>query len=386
MKKTVVPVILFLCTLFVLTTGCTKKNVIKIGFNIPLTGDIPRIGEGSRYAGEIVKKRINGQGGLEVNGQKYQLEFIYADNAFKAEFAIQAAYRLIEQDRVLAVVGPQSSGQAIPAAQVNNENRTPMISAWSTNPDTTKYRPYVFRACFLDTFQAPAGVKFAQEQFKITKTAILYNFEDDYSRVLAEFFRDSWEKANGPDSVVVFDNFGQRDQDFSVQLVRIVNSQAELLYLPVYYNHVALIVPQAQALGWTKPVMGSDTWGTGDLISLSEGSVEGYYFTTHYAAAGAVGKTKEFIDEYKAAYGYVPDDVAALTFDAVHIILQAIQDAGLTGDLRQDRDNLRAAITSIKSYDGITGKMTFNETGDPEKDVVIVRIVNGEFTFVTSLH
>jgi branched-chain amino acid transport system substrate-binding protein len=386
MKRTVLAGILFLCVLAALTAGGGKENVIKIGFNIPLTGDSPKIGEGSRYAGEIVKKRINGQGGLDVKGQKYMVDFVYVDNELKAESAIQAAYRLIEQDKVLAVVGPQGSGRAIPAAQINNDNRTPMVSAWSTNPDTTKNRPYVFRACFLDPFQAPVGVKFARQQFKVAKTAILYNLEDDYSKTLAELFRDNWEKENGAGSVVVFDSFGQKDQDFSVQLTRIVNSGAEMLYLPAYYNHVALIVPQAQDLGWNKPIMGSDSWGSADLISLSKGSVEGYYFTTHYAAAGAVGKTKEFIDEYTATYGYVPDDVAALTFDAVNIILQAIQNAGLTGNLQQDRDNIRAAIASIKNYDGITGKMTFNESGDPEKDAVVVRIVNGEFTFVTSLH
>jgi branched-chain amino acid transport system substrate-binding protein len=386
MKRTALAGILFLCALAMLTAGGTKENVIKIGFNVPLTGDSPKIGEGSRYAGEIVKKRINDQGGLDVKGQKYKLEFVYVDNELKAESAIQAAYRLIEQDKVLAVVGPQGSGRAIPAGQINNDNRTPMVSAWSTNPDTTKNRPYVFRACFLDPFQAPVAVKFAQEQFKVTKTAILFNLEDDYSKTLAELFRDNWEKANGAGSVVVFDSFGQKDQDFSVQLTRIVNSQAELLYLPAYYNHVALIVPQAQDLGWTKPIMGSDSWGSADLISLSKGLVEGYYFTTHYAAAGAVGKTKEFIDEYNATYGYVPDDVAALTFDAANIILQAIQNTGLTGNLQQDRDNIRSAIASIKNYEGITGKMTFNESGDPEKDAVVVRIVNGEFTFVTSLH
>jgi branched-chain amino acid transport system substrate-binding protein len=386
MKKTVSMGIFFLCTLSILMTGCTKRNVIKIGFNIPLTGNTPRIGEESRYTGEIVRKRINSQGGLEVDGQKYQLEFIYVDNESRAESAVQAAYRLIEQDRVLAVIGPQGSSQAIPAAQINNENRTPMISPWSTNPDTTRNRLYVFRVCFLDSLQAPAGVKFAREQFKITKVAVLYNLEDDYSKNLAELFRDSWEEANGSGSVVVFDNFGQESQDFSVQLTRIINSQAELLYLPAYYYHVAPIVFQAHNLGWTKPIMGSDTWGSVDLIPLSKGLVEGYYFTTHYASAGAVGKTKEFIDEYQAVYGYVPDDVAALTFDAVNILLQAIQDAGLTGSLHQNRDNIRAAITSIKDYDGITGKITFGETGDPEKDVVIVQIVNGEFTFVTSLH
>ncbi|MDR1948339.1 MAG: ABC transporter substrate-binding protein [Spirochaetaceae bacterium] len=388
MKKTIgFGAIFMLLTLSLAMAGGAKEQTIKIGFNIPLTGDSPKIGEGSKYAGEIVKNRINGQGGLDVKGQKYLLDFIYVDNELKPESAVQAAMRLIEQDKVLAVVGPDGSGRAIPAGQINNDNRTPMVSPWSTNPDTTKNRPYVFRACMLDPFQAPVAVKFAREQFGVSKTAILYNIEDDYSNTLAGLFRENWEQANGPGSVVAFESFGQRDQDFSVQLTRIVNSGAELLYLPDYYNHVALIVPQAKDLGWgNKPIMGSDSWGSADLVSLSKNSVAGYYFTTHYAAAGAVGKTKEFIDEYNSTYGYIPDDVAALSYDAIMIILQAIQNAGLTGTLQKDRDAIKDAIASLKDYEGITGKMTFTPEGDPIKAAVVVRISEaGEFEFVQSL-
>jgi branched-chain amino acid transport system substrate-binding protein len=114
--------------------------------------------------------------------------------------------------------------------------------------------------------------------------------------------------------------------------------------------------------------------------------VEGYYFTTHYAAAGATGATRAYIDDYSSLYGYVPDDVAALTYDAIFIALNAINEAGISGNLQQDRDNIRAAIAGLREYNGITGRMTFNESGDPEKDAVVVRIVNGEFTFVTALH
>jgi branched-chain amino acid transport system substrate-binding protein len=385
-KATVFLGIFLLLTLSMLSAGGGGENTIKIGFNIPLTGDSPKVGEGSKYAGELIKAKINAQGGLDVKGKKYLLDFIYVDNELKAESAVQAAIRLIEQDRVLAVVGPQGSGRAIPAGQINNDNRTPMVSAWSTNPDTTKNRPYVFRACFLDPFQAPVAAKFAKDQFKVTRTAILYNLEDDYSKTLAELYRDNWEKINGPGSVTAFESFGQRDQDFSVQLTRIVNSNAEMLYLPVYYNFVGLIVPQAKDLGWNKPIMGADAWGSADLWSLSKGSVAGYYFTTHYAAAGAVGKTKEFIDEYNAAYGYIPDDVAALSHDAIMIVLEAIKSAGLTGNLQRDRDNIKNAIAALRDYDGITGRMTFNAEGDPEKDAVVVQISNaGEFVYVTSL-
>ncbi|MDR1909306.1 MAG: ABC transporter substrate-binding protein [Spirochaetaceae bacterium] len=384
MRKTVYAA---LAAVLALSLGCApKEQTLKIGFNIPLTGDSPMIGEGPRNTGEMIRERINAAGGWDVKGTKYKLEFIYVDNELKAESAVQAALRLIEQDQVLVMIGPQGSGRAIPAGQIADENRTPMIAPWSTNPATTENRPYVFRACFLDPFQAPVGAKFAQEQFGANRVAILYNLEDDYSKTLAELFRDSWIASKGAGSVTAFESHGQKDTNFEVQLGRIIRSGADLLYLPVYYDLVAKIVPQAQQLGWTKPIMGSDSWGSADLISLSNNAVEGYYFTTHYAAAGATGATKAYIDDYNARYGYVPDDVAALTYDAIYIALNAIQQAGLSGNLQEDRDNIRAAIAGLREYDGITGRMTFNDSGDPEKDAVVVHIVNGEFTFVTAMH
>ncbi len=363
-----------------------SENTIKIGFNIPLTGDSPKVGEGSKYAAELVKNKINDAGGLDVNGEKYMLDFIYEDNGFKPDTAVTAAYKLIEQDNVLAIVGPDGSSQAIPAGGVAEESGTPLISPWSTNPNTTLDRPYVFRACFLDPFQAPVAVKFAEEQFDKEKVAVLYNLESDYSKTLAELFSGAWEDANGPDSVVAFESFGQKDQDFSVQLTKIIASGAEMLYLPVYYNFVALIVPQALELGWDQVVFGADAWGSADLVKLSNGAVKGYYFTTHYAAAGAKGETKEFIDSYEAAYGYTPDDVGALTYDAVNIVLTAIQKAGLTGDLEADRTAIKDAIAGLTDYKGITGTMTFTPDGDPIKDAVVVQVNDdGEFEFVKTL-
>jgi branched-chain amino acid transport system substrate-binding protein len=380
---------LFLCfALSALMAGGSREPTVKIGFNIPLTGDSPKIGEGAKFAAQLIEQDINGAGGLDIKGKKYKLEFIYVDNELKPESAVQAAIRLIEQDRVLAVVGPCGSGRAIPAGQVNNENRTPMVSPWATNPAVTLNRPYVFRACILDPVQAPAAVKFAKSQFAgVTKTAILYNLDDDYSKTLAELFRDSWIQTNGQGSVLAFESFGQKDQDFSVQLTRIVNSGAQMLYLPDYYNHVALIIPQARDLGWgDRPILGSDSWGSADLVSLSKGAVKGYFFTTHYAAAGATGSTREFIDRYKAAYGYVPDDVAALSYDSARIILQAIQTAGLSGDLAKDREAIKNTIATMKDFPGITGAMTFDANGDPAKPAVVVRVNDaGEFEYVTSM-
>ena len=386
-KRVILTGVLFLAAFAMLWAGGSKENTIKIGFNIPLTGDSPKVGEGAKYAAELVLKEVNAAGGLDVKGTKYKLEFIYVDNELKPESAVQAALRLIEQDQVLAVVGPAGSGRANPAAQVNNENRTPMVSPWATNPTVTLNRPYVFRACILDPVQATSAVAFLKTQYgSIKNVAVLYNIEDEYSKGLAEFFQENWLKEPG-NTVTAFESFGQKDQDFSAQLTRIVNSGAEMLYLPVYYNHVSLVVPQAKALGWgDKPIFGSDSWGSADLWSLSKGAVKGCFFTTHYAAAGATGSTKAFIDQYQAAYGYIPDDVAALSYDSTRIVLQAIQNAGLSGDLRKDRDAIRDAIAALQNFPGITGSMTFDENGDPYKPAVVVRVSDtGEFEYVTSL-
>jgi branched-chain amino acid transport system substrate-binding protein len=389
MKKEKILALLLCCGLFsswqlFAGPGGEQGNTIKIGFSIPLTGDSPMIGEGSKNTGEIIREQINAAGGLDVGGKKYRLDFVYLDNELKAESAVQTVTRLIDQDRVLAVVGPQGSGRAIPAAEVCNDSKTPMVSPWSTNPITTKNRPYVFRACFIDPFQAPVGSRFTKDQFNASRVAILYNIEDDYSKTLAELYRDSWTKNYG--QVVAWESCGQKDSNFSAQLTRIIASGAEVLYMPVYYDIVAKIVPQAKSLGWNKPIVGSDSWGSADLWKLSDGSVAGYYFTTHYAAAGAVGRTREFIDTYRAKYGYVPDDVAALTYDAVNIVLQAIQKAGLTGNLQQDRDNIKDTIAGLKNFDGITGKMSFTPDGDPQKEAVVVRVSDsGEFVFVASV-
>ena len=369
--------------------ACSPKEpeTIKIGINAPLTGDIPKVGEGTKFAAQMWLEGVNTAGGIEVGGKKYKVELIIEDNESKAESAVKANTKLITEDEVLAVVGPQSSKQAVPAGGKANELGTPMISPWSTNPNTTKDRPYVFRGCFLDPFQGPVVANFIKDEFGFKKAAVLYDVASDYPKGLAEFFKAAWEKQNGPGSVVAYESFTTKDADFSSQLTKINNSGAEVLFIPQYYNEVALIVQQAHQLGWNKPIVGSDSWGSAETVKLCGKDCYGLFFSTHYAAAGAQGATKAFIDRYEKEHGYVPDDVAALTWDAVRIVQAAIEGIGeLTGDIEKDRKAVRDALATIKDFDGITGGMTFTEDGDPIKCAVIVRISDaGEFEFFKSV-
>jgi len=388
MKKRLVFLVacLALCLVFAPSIWSRSKT-IKIGINAPMTGDIPKVGEGSKFAGQMWLEDINKAGGLTVGKKKYKVELIIEDNESKAESAVKAATKMIVEDEVLAIVGPQSSKQAVPAGSVANVYKTPMISPWSTNPDTTKDRPYVFRGCFLDPFQGPVLANFITQEFHFTKAAVLYDVASDYPKGLAEFFKEAWEKLHGPSSVVAYESFTTKDTDFSSQLTKINRSGAEVLFTPQYYNEVALIVQQAHELGWNKPIVGSDSWGSAETVKLCGKDCYGLFFSTHYAAAGATGATKAFIDRYNKTYGYVPDDVGALTWDSLRIVQQAIENCGkITGKIEKDRQCVRDALAKIKAFDGITGKMTFTEEGDPLKCAVVVRISDkGEFEFFKSV-
>jgi len=379
--------ILVLVFLAMLLPGCAPATPaeIKIGLDVPMTGDHAYVGTQSQRAAEMWRDEINGAGGLEVGGKKYSIKLIIEDNESKPESATAAATKLITQDRVLAIVGPQASARAVPTGEVANENETPMISPWSTNPNTTLDRPWVFRVPFLDPFQGPVVANFATKEFGATKAAVLYDVASDYPKGLADNFREGWEAIHGAGSVVSFESFTTGDTDFSAQLTNIRGSGAEILFTPQYYNEVGLIVKQAHDLGLTQVIVGSDSWGDPKTLELCGDACEGYFFSTHYAAEGATGATKEFIDKYNGLFNEIPGDVAALTWDGMRIMGKSLQDCGtLSGDLAKDRKCIRDALAQIKDFDGITGQMTFTEQGDPIKCAVIVKIEGGKFTFYDS--
>ena len=387
MKTKQILSLVFLAAFLLTSSSLYAAKSIKIGFNIPLTGDIPKVGEGAKFAAELILEKVNQEGGLLIGNLRYPLQFIYEDNEAKAESATTTMLKLIAQDEVLGIIGPQSSKQAIPAGEIAENYRTPMISPWSTNPQTTADRPYVFRGSFLDPFQGPVGANFATNELKAKKAAVLYDIASDYPKGLAEYSKQAFEKIHGKNSVVAFETFTTKDRDFSAQLTNIHQSGADVLFVPQYYDEVPLIVKQAHELGWKKPILGSDSWGSAELMKLCGKDCKGLYFSTHYASAGAKGPTKDFIELYKKKYGYVPDDVAALTWDSTNLLLTAIQNTGkLTGKLKKDRKAVKKQLAKISNFQGITGNMTFTEEGDPIKCAVIVKInQKGAFEFFKSV-
>ena len=366
------------------TASCDTDRSLKLGVIAELTGDMPAVGASCRNAAQMAVAEVNAAGGLEIGAERVKLKLVVEDNAGKADQSAVAAQKLITQDEVLAIVGPNASRYAIPAAEVAESAGTVLVTPWSTNPKTTvdgvtgKPKKYVFRACFVDPFQGGVLARFAHENLKAARAAVLYDVASDYNKGIAEVFRESFERLGG--KAVASETYTTGDKDFSAQLTKIKDAKPQVVFLPNYYSEVPLQVQQAKRLGIDVPFIGSDSWGSDELLKLGGADMNGYFFSTHYSADNAAPAAKKFLQDYEATYGAKPDDVAALTYDAFGLLFGAIRTAG-----KADREAVRAALSTLAEYRGVTGDLQFRaDSRDPVKSAVILQIREGRFHYFTN--
>ena len=379
------PAALFLLSVICMLIGCgdnKQQDTIKVGLIVELTGDMPGVGASSKNAAQLAVNEQNSAGGISIGGKPYQIELVVEDNASKAEQSVAAVNKLITQDNVLAIVGPNASLGAIPAAEIAEYNKTLLITPWSTNPKTTldtttgKPKDYVFRACYTDPFEGRVLARFVLDKLKAKKVAVLYDVASEAPKSQADLFRLTFEELGG--KTVAFETYTTGDRDFSAQLTKIKSANPDVIFLPAYYNDVGLIAQQAHRAGITQPLVGSDAWSSPELIKLSNGTVEGDYFANHYASDIATPTAKKFIDAYAKQYGNIPDDVAALTYDSMGLLFEAIKKSPTL-----DRKVVRDSLATLVNYPGVTGDIKFTAgSGDPVKSAVIMQIKGDKFVWV----
>lgn len=385
MRKMISPAALFLLSVICMLIGCgdnKQQDTIKVGLIVELTGDMPGVGASSKNAAQLAVNEQNSAGGISIGGKPFQIELVVEDNASKAEQSVAAVNKLITQDNVLAIVGPNASLGAIPAAEIAEYNKTLLITPWSTNPKTTldtttgKPKDYVFRACYTDPFEGRVLARFVLDKLKAKKVAVLYDVASEAPKSQADLFRLTFEELGG--KTVAFETYTTGDRDFSAQLTKIKSANPDVIFLPAYYNDVGLIAQQAHRAGITQPLVGSDAWSSPELIKLSNGTVEGDYFANHYASDIATPTAKKFIDAYTKQYGNIPDDVAALTYDSMGLLFEAIKKSPSL-----DRKVVRDSLATLANYPGVTGNIQFTAgSGDPVKSAVIMQIKGDKFVWV----
>jgi branched-chain amino acid transport system substrate-binding protein len=249
-----------------------------------------------------------------------------------------------------------------------------MISPASTNPRVTEVGDLVFRTCFIDPFQGAVMARFAHEDLGARRVAILFDFKQDYSVGLADFFRKTFQELGG--EIVADERYTSGDIEFRAQLTTIRSARPDAIFVPGYYTEVGLIAKQARELGIDVPLLGGDGWDSDKTLEIGGSAVDGYYFSTHYAADSDDPRVREFVERYRAETSEQPDAMAALGYDAAHILADAIARAGST-----DGPALRAAIAATKDYAGVTGRITIDGQRNAVKDAVVLKIQDGRFRY-----
>ena len=356
----------------VLAATASAKNDILVGGVAPKTGEAATFGLSSENGTRLAIEQVNAAGGL-LGGRKVKL--IYEDDKGDPVAGKIAFSRLIERDRVCLVVGAVMSKVSIAGAGVAEKAHVPMIATSSTNPLVTVGKKYVFRACFTDPFQGKVMAKFGRDTLKAQTAAVLYDASNDYNKGLAEVFRNVFAELGG--KVVAFESYPERSVDFRPQLTKIQQTAPDVVFMPNYYNDVALQAKQAREIGIKATLLGGDGWDSPDLVKAAGAAVEGGYFSNHFTRDSDAPRVKAFVEAYQKRYGQAPDALASLGYEATQIALDAIRRAG-TDEPGKVRDALEK--TDLET---ITGRITFDDNHNPVKAAAILKIEKGKQAFQT---
>ena len=370
---------LALAPLLLLSACKPTGSELKIGVSAPLTGDISALGQSTKNAILLAQDEVNAGGGLKVGDKVLKVRCIIEDDENKPESTATVFQKLINQDRVLAIIGSQSSKCSNAGAPIAESAKVPQITPWSTNPNVTRGRSFVFRACFIDPFQGRVVAQFAAGKLKAKTAAVVYDVASDYNKGIAEVFRDEFTRMGG--RIVGYETYNTKDTDFSAQLTKVKGAGPDVLFLPNYFNEVPLQVQQARKLGLTATVLGGDGWDNPELVKLGGAVMDGTYFSNHYSPDLDSPAAKAFIGAYQARFKAVPDAAAALTYDSAKLLFQAIAAAA-----KADPRAIREALAATKGFQGVTGSVTYTGTGDPVKGAVVIKIEKGRFVFDSAVN
>lgn len=375
-------------TSFMFSLACVQKggntsssgaagDTIRVGVYVDLTGQTSSFGQSTRNGIQLAVDEINAAGG--INGKK--MEIIVEDDQGRPEQAKTVVSKLVNQDKVVAVLGEVASTNSLAAAPVAQEAKIPMITPSSTNPKVTEVGDYISRVCFIDPFQGSTMAKFAATTLKAKTAAILGDVNSDYSKGLTQFFEEEFTKQGG--KVVAKEAYTQTDPDFKGQLTKIRQLNPDVLYVPGYYGQVGIIAKQARELGMEIPLLGGDGWDSPELWKLGGDALKNSYISNHYSADNPAPEIQNFVKNYRAKFNVVPDSLAALAYDAAKVLADAIKRAGGTESAK-----LKDAINATKNFAGVTGTITLDEKRNAVKPAVVLALdpAASKFTYKETIY
>jgi branched-chain amino acid transport system substrate-binding protein len=349
-------------------TVTTASAQIKIGEVDPLTGGISQFGISCHQGYLLALEEANQAGG--VLGQR--IELVTEDDQSKPGECATVVRKLIGEDKVVGLLGDATSSATLEGAPIAQNSKVPMITPTATNPKITEVGDYIFRVCFLDEFQGRVLARFAREKLNAKTAAILTDVKQDYSVDLTKFFKEEFTKSGG--SITREQSYSTGDTDFRAQLTTLRAAKPDVVYVPGYYQEVALIVKQARQVGLTMPFIGCDGWANQSLLTIGGKALDGCYLTNHFSPDDPAPAVQKFVEKYKSKYGSVPDTFAALGYDAARILIDAIKRAGSA-----EPSAIRDALAKTSGFEGCTGTIGFDANRNATKAALVLTIKDGKF-------
>lgn len=377
MKSRVLIVISLLAAFAMLFSACSTgaANPVKVAILAPMSGQVATFGESTKNGAVMAIEEWNANGGLLGK----PIEYVVEDSQCSADPAVNAANKVINQDKIHYIIGEVCSGASIPISTIAEKAGVVQISPTSTSPLLTvnedgSTKAYIFRACFTDAYQGAVEAKFALGELGAKTAFILYDQGNDYTRGLAEFFEATFVEGGG--TVVGKETYTAEDTNFSAILSKVAEAKPDILLVPDYYPIVNLVGKQAKEMGITATMLGGDGWDSPDLDVTA---AEGGYFTNHYAPDEPREVVQKFVENYKAKYGVTPDALAVLAYDAANMLLKSIETVG-SDDPAKVKDSLANG-----TFDGVSGNIKLDAQHNPIKTVTILQVINGAVKFLTQV-
>jgi len=355
-----------------LSAAVGRAEPVKLGLYLPMTGAAAAMGE-MVWEGVQIAHQMQ----PSVLGRKITLALV--DTKSDKIEAANAVSRLLEKEKVVAIIGEVISGDTLAGAPIAERAQVPNITPTATNPLVTQNRRYTFRACFVDNFQGRVGARFAWENLKARRVAVIIDQAQDYCVGLASFFMREFKNLGGQIVSITYIQTG--DQDFTAQISALKGSRPDLIYAPNYYAEDALLAKQVQDLGLRIPILTGDGAQVPELLTIGGNAVEGMYFTAHFhREAAATPLARQFIQAYESTNRKELDAFAALGADCYFLLHHAIETAQSTHG-----PQIRQALTTIKDFPAVSGTITIGPDNNPIKEMVINKVKNGRFVYVTTI-
>lgn len=352
-----------------ISSCATKEDTIRIGVFNSLTGGTATFGISSTQGMQMAADEWNARGGLLGK----RIELIVEDDQSKPDEAALAVTKLINQNRVVAILGEVASSRTLAGAPIAQKAGIPLITPASTNPKVTQIGDYIFRVCYVDSFQGVVCARFVTQNLGLKRLAILKDIKNDYSVGLADYFKQNIPGLGA--EIVSEQSYSEGDTDFRAQITAMKSTNPEGIFIPGYYTEVGLIAKQVREQNINAVLIGGDGWDSPRTPEIGGDAVEGAFFCNHYSADDTSQAVQGFVNRYKERHGYVPDAMAPLSYDAANLMFASIQKAGSV-----EGAAIRDAIAATRDFPGICGDVTIDAERNARKSAVMIQIKGGKFT------